>query len=95
MNIDRKFVSWVFGIVATTVVTLVIAEDRWNQGEKIEGLKNTANSSAYLMYETVIEGVQIEKRRLMAKQKKTPQDHVDLQEALDRIDKIRKRQDQL
>ncbi len=89
MSIDRKFLSWVFGIVCATVVTLVVAEDRWNQQQQVEAAKKAGNGTAYLMYDTVVKGLKRDARRLRLKVPKTQEDKVEIEDLEEEIKEIK------
>jgi len=99
MNIDRKFISWVFGIICATTVTLVVAEDRWNQQqelavakEQIKAAKKAGNGTAYLMYATVVNGLKRDVKRLKLKITKTPEDNLDIEDLEQEIKEIKEHQ---
>lgn len=92
MNIDRKFISWVFGIVCATVVTLAVAEDRWNQKQQVEAAKKAGNGTAYLMYSTVVKGLKRDARHLRLKVSMTIEDKVEIEDLEEEIKEIKEHQ---
>ena len=85
MNIDKKFAGWVFGIVSTTLVTFVVAEERWNQA-------NEVRSTSYLMYSTVVSGLKRDLNRIKLKKELTQQDKIEIDELKAEIKDIKEHQ---
>jgi len=92
MNIDRKFISWVAGLPIVIGGVLATAEDRWNQQQQVEAAKKAGNGTAYLMYATVVNGLNRNVRRLTLKETKTPEDKLNIKEMEQEIKDIKEHQ---